>query len=114
MNVIRLKVRFYRTQSGNEPVRDWLLTLEKHDKHAIGADIRTIQYRWPLGMPLVRKIEGNLWEVRSFVTNGISRVFFTVDSDQLILLHGIIKKSKKTPATDLQVAKARLAELRRL
>jgi phage-related protein len=112
-NPILLTVFFYKTLSGNEPVREWLLGLEREKRRIIGTDIRTIQYRWPLGMPLVRKMKGGLWEVRSVIVEGISRVLFTIQGNQMILLHGFIKKSQKIPATDLQIAKTRLSELLR-
>ena len=92
-----LSVTFFKTQSGNEPVRDWLRGLETDYKKVIGEDIKLIQFRWPLGMPLLRKMEADLWEVRSNLPQGnISRVFFTVFGSQIILLHGFIKKSQKT------------------
>jgi len=72
-----LKVVFFRSQSGNEPVREWLLSLRRAHRKVIGQDIKTAQYGWPLGMPLVRKLEPGLWEVRSRVAGGIARVVFT-------------------------------------
>ena len=48
-----LEVVFYRTESGNEPVRAWLQGLNKQDKKTIGGDIKTVQYGWPIGMPVV-------------------------------------------------------------
>ena len=92
-----LTVNFYRTDAGNEPVRDWLKELRRDDKRIIGEDIKTAQLGWPLGMPLIRKIDKNLWEVRSSLPDGIARVLFTVDGSQMLLLHGFIKKSNKTP-----------------
>jgi len=56
-----LEVVFYRTESGNEPVRAWLQGLSKQDKKTIGGDIKTVQYGWPIGMPVVRKIDPGLW-----------------------------------------------------
>ncbi len=109
---IRLKVVFYQTSSGNEPVREWLKRLERPDKKTIGEDIKTVQLGWPLGMPLVRKLDDGLWEVRSSITHGIARVTFTVHQEQMILLHGFIKKSKKTPTSELQISKKRLKTLR--
>ncbi|MCC6261428.1 MAG: type II toxin-antitoxin system RelE/ParE family toxin [Anaerolineales bacterium] len=103
-----LKVVFYKTESGNEPVREWLKSLPDKDKKAIGTDIKTAQYGWPLGMPLIRKIEKNLWEVRSTIHTGIARVFFTVQGVMMILLHGFIKKSDKTPQNELDTARRRL------
>ena len=101
-------MNFYSTDAGNEPVRDWLKELPRDDKRIIGEDIKTAQLGWPLGMPLIRKMDKNLWEVRSSLPDGISRVLFTVDENQMILLHGFIKKSNKTPQNELKTATARL------
>ncbi len=106
-----LEVVFYRTESGNEPVREWLKGLSKRDKKAIGGDIKTVQYGWPLGMPVVRKMDHGLWEVRCRLDKRIARILFTVKGEQMILLHGFIKKSQKTPQVDLQLAKDRKANL---
>lgn len=70
-----------------------------------------MQFGWPLGMPLVRKMEANLWEVRVKLDNRIARVLFTVEDENMILLHGFIKKSQKTPKNELLIAKKRLANL---
>ena len=103
-----LTVIFFLTESGNEPVREWLKSMEKQDTKQIGEDIMLVQFRWPLGMPLVRKMEADLWEVRSKLANGnISRVFFTVKNGEMALLHAIIKKSQKTPKKDLDLARSR-------
>jgi phage-related protein len=107
-----LRVVFFRSQSGREPVREWLLDLSRDDRKAIGCDIKTAQYGWPLGMPLIRKLEPGLWEVRSTIDRGIARTIFTVEEDVMILLHGFVKKSAKTPSTDLQVARDRRSKLR--
>lgn len=72
-----LNVFFYRTNAGNEPVREWLKSLNRDDRRIIGEDIKTAQFGWPLGMPLIRKLERGLWEVRSNTTQGIARVLFT-------------------------------------
>ena len=106
-----LTVKFYKTENGLEPVRDWLRSLPKLDKKIIGEDIKTVQYGWPIGMPLVRKLAPGLWEVRIRLKNGIARVLFTVIDETMILLHGFIKKSQKTPKTDLETAKKRLKKL---
>jgi phage-related protein len=90
---VRLRVVFYKTATGNEPVRDWLQSLSHNEKKTIGQDIKTVQYGWPLGMPLVRKLDKDLWEVRSDLHNKIARVLFTVSGDVMVLLHGFIKKS---------------------
>ena len=50
-----LDVRFYATELGAEPVREWLKLLPAIDRKTVGEDIKTVQFGWPLGMPLVRK-----------------------------------------------------------
>jgi len=77
---------------------------------AIGEDIKTIQFGWPLGMPLVEKIQPYLWEVRTKILDGISRVFFTVDGHTMILLHEFIKKSRKIPLKEINTARSRLRQ----
>ena len=71
-----LAVNFYCETNGNEPVRKWLKSLEKEVRSLIGKDICTVQEGWPLGMPLVRSLGSGLWEIRSFIPNGIARVIF--------------------------------------
>ena len=106
-----LRVKFYQTRSGKEPVRDWLRGLPKEDRTAIGEDIKTAQYGWPVGMPLIRKLEPRLWEVRTHTSTGIARVIFTVAERFMMILHGFIKKSQKTPQNELDTARQRLADL---
>ena len=107
---IRLKVVFFRTESETEPVRRWLQSLSSSHKKAIGEDIKTVQFGWPLGMPLAEKIEPYLWEVRSHVPDGIARVLFTVDGQTMILLHGFVKKTRKIPQTEINTARSRLRQ----
>jgi len=106
-----LDVVFYKTEAGNEPVREWLKSLPREDRRTIGEDIKTAQYAWPLGMPLIRKMERGLWEVRSSISQGIARVIFTIKDSMMILLHGFVKKSQKTPPNELDTARRRLSNL---
>ena len=110
MNNPILDVRFFKTEGGTEPVRDWLRELSATDRKTIGEDIKTVQFGWPLGMPLVEKIEPYLWEVRTKVPDGITRVLFTVDGRLMILLHGFIKKTRKIPQSELNTARSRLRQ----
>lgn len=107
-----MDIRFYQTENGSEPVREWLKSLSQQDKKTIGEDLKTVQLGWPLGMPLVRKMEKELWEVRVHLQDRIARVLFTVTNGTLVLLHGFIKKSDKTPKDDLELAKQRIKQLR--
>lgn len=106
----RLEASFFRTSSGNEPVREWLLSLSKEDRKSVGTDIAYVQYKWPLGKPRVDHLRGDVWEVRSSLKGRIARVLFAVDGKELVLLHGFIKKSQRTPGDDLALAEARWRE----
>ena len=108
MNKPTLEVRFFKTDGGTEPVRDWLRELPAIDRKTIGGDIKTVQFGWPLGMPLVRKMDKDLWEVRIHLEARIARVLFTIAAGKIVLLHGFIKKSQATPKTDLDLAKDRM------
>lgn len=107
-----LNVFFYKNPSGNEPVRDWLQILSREEKKIIGEDIKTVQFGWPLRMPLIRKLDVGLWEIRSYLDHKIARVLFTVSGKTMILLHGFIKKSQKTPNADMAIAKKRLMDVK--
>jgi len=108
MNRPALEVRFFKTDGGAEPVRDWLRELSATDRKTIGEDIKTVQFGWPLGMPLVRKMDKDLWEVRIRLEGRIARVLFTVSTGRIVLLHGFIKKSQATPKPELDLAKDRM------
>lgn len=107
-----LLVRFFRLDSGREPVREWLKEMRSEHRKTVGEDIKTLQFGWPIGMPLARKMEEGLWELRSHLPGGIARTFFTIFRNEIVLLHGFVKKSQKTPAKELALAKRRLGKLR--
>lgn len=102
-----LEIVFFKTSQGREPVREWLKSLDRDERTAIGEDMRTIQFGWPIGMPLARKISDELWEVRSKTRGKIARVFFAVVGTAMVLLHGFFKKSQKTPREELETAQKR-------
>src|SRR5687768_8374219 len=107
-----LSVRFYRTATGKEPVRDWLVEhVSLGARKAIGTDIKTVQFGWPIGMPVVRKLKPGLWEVRSTIPEGIARVLFTVVGADMVLLHGFVKKTQVAPKADLALAVLRMKEV---
>ena len=108
-----LGARFFKTGAGSEPVRDWLKDLPVVERKTIDADIKTVQFGWPLGMPLVAHLESGIWEVRTRLSNRIARVLFVLDGDVMVLLHGFIKKEQKTPKPELDLAKERLKLLKR-
>ena len=108
----KLNAVFYRSANGHEPVRDWLKSLPKGDRKAIGEDIAYVQYKWPIGKPHVDHVRGPIWEVRTSFGNRIARTLFAVAGGQMVLLHAFIKKTQKTPNTEIGLAEKRFKEWR--
>jgi phage-related protein len=107
-----IPVRFYRAEAGTEPVLEWLRGLAKQDRRVIGSDLMRVQFGWPIGMPLVRSLKDGLWEVRSTLpSRRIARLILCFHQGTLVVLHGFIKKTRKTPAEDLALAKRRMREV---
>jgi phage-related protein len=107
-----IPLMFWRSATGREPVREWLNELSREDKRTLGRDIAKVQYGRPMGLPLCRPLSGGLWEVRaSLPSKREARIFFGFHDDMLIAVHAIIKKTQKTPAEDLALARQRFKEL---
>jgi len=105
-----LSVVFFKTNSGSEPVRNWLREdLTSSQRAIIGRDLKIVQFMWPIGMPLVKPLGDGLWELRSVLEDNIARIFFTFYQNQIVLLHGFIKKTEKTPKGELALARKRKA-----
>ena len=110
----RLPAAFYATGQGREPVRHWLRGLDIADRKAIGEDIKYLEFAWPVGMPLCGSLKNGLWEVRSSISDGrIARIVFCIHEERMVLLHGFVKKTQKTPARDLTLALERMKSLKR-
>jgi phage-related protein len=108
----RLPAAFYALPSGSEPVREWLKQLPDSDRRRVGEDIKDVEFCWPIGLPLCRAMGQGLWEVRSSLESGrIVRVLFCVSKGHMVLLHAFIKKTQKTPNSDLALAIKRMKEL---
>lgn len=105
-----LRAVFYSTSAGREPVREWLKALHADERKLIGTDIAYVQFKWPLGKPRVDHLRGPVWEIRTALRHRIARVLFVVNGDELILLHGFIKQTQKTPNDDIALAQARWKE----
>ena len=110
----RIPAVFYRSVSGAEPVREWLRGLPPDDRRLVGQDIATVEFGWPVGMPVCRPLGGGLWEARcDLASNRIARVLFCIADGQMVLLHGFVKKTQKTPPDDLALARTRKQEVER-
>ncbi len=108
----KLHAAFFRTAIGREPVREWLRTLSRDERCRVGQDIATAEYGWPVGMPVCRPLGGGLFEVRSELGGGrIARVIFCIEGGCIVLLHGFVKKTQRTPRGDLLLASKRRKDL---
>jgi phage-related protein len=103
----RVPAIFYCTEAGGEPVRDWLKELSSEDRKRLGEDIKTVEFGWPIGMPVCRPLGDGIYEVRTTLAqNRIARALFYIDKKgRMVLLHGFIKKTRKTPDEDLDLAR---------
>jgi phage-related protein len=111
---LKIPLIFYRTSAGAEPVREWLQSLAAADRNAIGQDLMRVQFRWPIGMPLCRPLGVGLWEVRTNLSgNRIARVLFFVQDERIGVVHGFIKKTRKTPSDAITVADRRMKEMKK-
>lgn len=112
MAMKRVAAAFFELPSGRQPVRDWLKGLDVEDRKVIGEDIKDVEFSWPIGMPLCRSLGRGLWEVRSELPRGrIARVLFCLHDGRMVLLHGFVKKSQKTPAAEMDLAMDRMRDL---
>jgi phage-related protein len=108
----KIPLFFFRTSAGNEPTREWLKGLPEKDRQAIGRDLLRAQWRWPIGMPLCRALGDGLWEIRTDLpSKRTARVLLCLHDENLIALHGFIKKTRRTREEDLALARGRLKEL---
>jgi len=111
----RIGARFYQTAAGNQPVRDWLLALSGPDRKIVGGDIATVEFGWPIGMPVCRSVKGSvLREVRSTIKNGRveARVLFVIDGSDMVLLHGFEKKPSQQ-GVEIALGEARWKDMKR-
>lgn len=108
-----IPVQFWRSDAGREPTRDWFRALDPADRAVVGDDLRRLQFGWPVGMPLVKSLGNGLWEMRSSLpSKREARVIFAVDAERIAVLHGFIKKSRKSPPSELALSRKRYEELK--
>jgi phage-related protein len=103
----RVPAIFFRTESGGEPLREWLKSMQPEDRKLIGEDIKTVEFGWPVGMPVCRSLGDGICEIRTHLTQDrLARELFYVDAKRrMVLLHSFIKKTQKTPLNDLELAR---------
>ena len=107
-----IPLRFWRSAQGREPVREWLSNLSVEDKRVIGRDLATVQFGWPVGLPVCRPMGAGLWEVRSSLpSKREARLLFCFFDGEIFALHAFIKTTPKTPQYDLQLGAKRMKDI---
>lgn len=110
----KINFRFWESDSGSKPVRDWLLKLDVGDRKTVGECLQKIEFGWPIGMPVCKPITAHkgLFEARCNISDGrIARVLFCTHKGEMIGLHGIVKKTQKTPHHAIEIAVKRMKGL---
>jgi phage-related protein len=109
-SIPKLNAIFYKTEMGTEPVKEWLLSVTKEELRQVGEEISYVQFKWPIGKPQVDHLRGAIWEVRTTLKTRIARVLFAVEGDEMVLLHGFIKKTQTTDKNDIDLAEVRFKD----
>ena len=103
-----LQIYFYKLPSGKEPVREFLKDLPKLDRVKVGALLHQLQLKHFLNMPHAKCLKNKLWELRVAAEKGQIRIFYFCSVREMIfLLHSFIKKSQKTPESEMELAMER-------
>ncbi len=95
-------------------VEAWLNDIAKDIKARIINIVDLLNEHGPQNVrePYVKHIKGRLFEIRAKGKDGIARVFyFTMTDRKIVLLHGFIKKTQKTPEKELKIAIVRMKEI---
>jgi phage-related protein len=110
-------VKFYEKADGSSPVRDWLDELEKQASTSKTARVRlkkTLSCMLALsqggsriGMPAVRRLDGDIWELRPLSDRVL---FFFAKNNTYVLLHQFVKKTQEAPPREIEQAKREMRD----
>ena len=105
-------IYYYISQNGDNPVREFLLSLEIRQQAKIRRILATItEYGLQPVIPHLRKLTGTpLWEIRILGQDNIRILYVTAHREAILALHGFIKKSQKTPEREINTALERYKE----
>jgi phage-related protein len=102
------------TVTVDKRLEDWLDDIPKDIKARIISIVDLLIENGPQNVrePYVKHVKGKLFEIRAKGKDGIARVFyFTMTGQRIVLLHGFMKKTQKTPGKELEIAVARMQEI---
>ena len=108
-------IEFYRTKDGREPLAEFLDSLPTNFRAKALWELDLLAEKGQeLREPYVKHIEGELWELRIKFASNISRIFYFIPyKTKIVLLHGFVKKTRRTPAQHIRIAKERLKDYKR-
>jgi phage-related protein len=105
------KVRFFQTQRGDYPVKEFIANQDESVQVRIARHIRLLADNGPyLKPPYIKKLQTKLYELRVSGKTAI-RIFYTIVAGEYYLLHGLKKKTDKTPSKELKTALDRIEKL---
>ena len=101
------EIVFYKNDKGEKPVEDFLDSLNDKMRAKMLLSIRIVREKgYQTRMPYSEELEDGIFELRAKVGSDISRVlYFFVVGRKIILTNGFIKKTQKTPKSEIELAK---------
>ena len=108
-------VELYSTADGKDLVANFLSSLPPNLQAKALCEIELLaEFGNALKEPYVKHISGDIWELRIRFSSDISRIFyFTWRAETIVLLHGFVKKTQKTPPREIEIAKKRMEDYKR-
>jgi len=104
-------LEYYETPAGRRPVQDYLDGLEAREALRVSDSLELLEDRGTaLGAPHTRNLGGKLWELRVLGRVQHRVLYFAASGRRLVLLHAFTKKTPKTPPTELETARRRMAD----
>lgn len=103
------KVEYYVSLATQNPVKEFLDSLSPREQTKI---LRIFQYLKDYGLqavlPHIKKLSGTLfWEIRILGNDSIRILYIIPQKEKVLILHGFIKKSQKTPISEINIATKR-------
>lgn len=104
---MKFKAEFYETKNGNKPAKDFMLSQDDKMKAKLFGLVDILeQYGNALREPYSKPLGDGIFELRAKVGTNISRVlYFFYYEGRIILTHGFVKKTQKTPKSEIKKAK---------
>lgn len=109
------EIEFYEPENGKNTIVDFLESLPKKHRAKAFWEIELLsEHGTALKEPYSKHISDDLWELRIKFSSDISRIFYFIPiKEKIVLLHGFVKKTEKTPKNEIDLAKEKMKEYKR-